>query len=116
MQSPLSIIQCFFIILSFFSIAVKRSFQIPANEGGYGKPLGNKHGNGLTSLCKIKLRKEGIRVVYALVRTEMVRMGEKPSKSRSMSMMKLPFHVPSRFPVAIYQSSNFFFWGLTFNS
>ena len=43
---------------------------LPANEGGYGKPLGNKHGNDLTGLCKIKLVKEGIRVVYALVRTE----------------------------------------------
>lgn len=43
---------------------------LPANEGGYGKPLGNKHGNDLTGLCKIKLVKDGIRVVYALVRTE----------------------------------------------
>lgn len=43
---------------------------LPANEGGYGKPLGNKHGNDLTGLCKIKLVKEGIRVVYALIRTE----------------------------------------------
>ena len=43
---------------------------LPANEGGYGKPLGNKHGNDLTDLCKIKLVKDGIRVVYALVRTE----------------------------------------------
>jgi mRNA interferase RelE/StbE len=43
---------------------------LPANEGGYGKPLGNKHGNDLTGLCKIKLVNEGIRVVYALVRTE----------------------------------------------
>lgn len=43
---------------------------LPVNEGGYGKPLGNKHENDLTGLCKIKLVKEGIRVVYALVRTE----------------------------------------------
>ena len=43
---------------------------LPANEGGYGKPLGNKHGNDLTGLCKIKLVKDGIRVVYALIRTE----------------------------------------------
>ena len=43
---------------------------LPANEGGYGKPLGNKHGSDLTGLCKIKLVKEGIRVVYALIRTE----------------------------------------------
>ena len=43
---------------------------LPANEGGYGKPLGNKHGNDLTGLCKIKRVKDGIRVVYALIRTE----------------------------------------------
>ncbi len=43
---------------------------LPASEGGYGKPLGNKRGNDLTGLCKIKLVREGIRVVYALVRTE----------------------------------------------
>lgn len=43
---------------------------LPASEGGYGKPLGNKHGNDLTGLCKIKLVRDGIRVVYALVRTE----------------------------------------------
>lgn len=43
---------------------------LPASEGGYGKPLGNRHGNNLTGLYKIKLVKEGIRVVYALVRTD----------------------------------------------
>jgi mRNA interferase RelE/StbE len=43
---------------------------LPQNEGGYGKPLGNKHGNNLTGLCKIKLKKLGIRVVYKLIRTE----------------------------------------------
>jgi mRNA interferase RelE/StbE len=43
---------------------------LPISEGGYGKPLGNKLGNDLTGLCKIKLKKEGIRVVYALIRTE----------------------------------------------
>ena len=43
---------------------------LPASEGGYGKPLGNRHGNDLTGLCKIKLLREGIRVVYALIRTE----------------------------------------------
>lgn len=45
---------------------------LPTSEGGYGKPLGNKHGNALTGLCKIKLVREGIRVVYALVRTDVV--------------------------------------------
>lgn len=44
--------------------------RFPANEGGYGKPLGNKHGNNLAGLLKIKLRGAGIRVVYKLIRTE----------------------------------------------
>lgn len=43
---------------------------LPENEGGCGKPLGNRHGNDLTGLCKIKLVKDGIRIVYALIRTE----------------------------------------------
>lgn len=52
--------------------AIKKVSQnpLPVNEGGYGKPLGNKHGKDLTGLCKIKLMKEGIRVVYALICTE----------------------------------------------
>ncbi len=52
--------------------AIKKVSQnpLPVNEGGYGKPLRNKHGKDLTGLCKIKLMKEGIRVVYALIRTE----------------------------------------------
>lgn len=33
---------------------------------GYGKPLGNKHGFDLAGLLKIKLRKDGIRVIYKL--------------------------------------------------
>jgi len=45
---------------------------LPKNEGGYGTPLGNKHGKNLTGLCKIKLLKLGIRVVYKLVRTDSV--------------------------------------------
>ena len=43
---------------------------VPQNEGGYGKPLGHKHGTNLTNLVKIKLKKEGIRIVYKLIRTE----------------------------------------------
>jgi len=43
---------------------------LPQNEGGYGKPLGNKRGRNLTGLCKIVLMKLGIRVVYELIRTE----------------------------------------------
>ena len=43
---------------------------LPQNEGGYGKPLGNKYSNNLTGLLKIKLVKLGIRVVYKLIRTD----------------------------------------------
>ena len=43
---------------------------LPQNEGGYGKPLGHKHGQNLTGYLKIKLRGEGIRIVYKLIRTE----------------------------------------------
>ena len=37
---------------------------LSAEEGGYGKPLGNKSGINLTNLMKIKFRDLGIRVVY----------------------------------------------------
>jgi mRNA interferase RelE/StbE len=43
---------------------------LPKSEGGYGTPLGNKRGSNLTGLCKIKLLKLGIRVVYQLIRTD----------------------------------------------
>ena len=43
---------------------------LPKNEGGFGNPLGNKLGKNLTGLCKIKLLKLGIRVVYQLVRVD----------------------------------------------
>ena len=43
---------------------------LPLQEGGYGKPLGNKGGNDLSGFYKIKLRKQGIRVVYGLKRTQ----------------------------------------------
>ena len=43
---------------------------LPAEEGGFGKPLGHKRGLNLTGYLKVKLRKEGIRIVYTLVRTE----------------------------------------------
>ena len=42
---------------------------LPVNEGGYGKPLGNKQGNDLAGFLKIKLKNAGIRVVYKLVQT-----------------------------------------------
>lgn len=41
---------------------------LPAAQGGYGKPLGNKGGINLTNLFKIKLRQHGIRIVYKLVK------------------------------------------------
>lgn len=43
---------------------------LPQSEGGYGKPLGHKHGLNLTNLLKIKLRGEGIRVIYKLIKRE----------------------------------------------
>lgn len=43
---------------------------LPQNEGGYGKPIGNKRGINLTNLYKIKLKKSGIRVVYQIIRVE----------------------------------------------
>lgn len=52
------------------AITKVRKNPLPANEGGYGKPLGNKNGQNLTGLYKIKLRSSGIRVVYQLIRTE----------------------------------------------
>ena len=47
-----------------------RENPLPQSEGGYGQPLGHKHGTNLTNLLKIKLRGEGIRVVYRLIRTD----------------------------------------------
>ena len=43
---------------------------LPMQEGGYGKPLGNKNGNDLSGLLKIKLKSTGIRVVYKIYKTE----------------------------------------------
>lgn len=42
----------------------------PIQDGGYGKPLGNKNGNNMSGLLKIKLHGIGIRVEYKLIRTE----------------------------------------------
>lgn len=46
------------------------SNPLPFTEGGYGQPLGNEHTSRLTGLYKIKLKKDGICVVYRIVRTE----------------------------------------------
>ena len=43
---------------------------LPIQEGGYGKPLGNKNGNDLSGLLKIKLKSVGIRIVYKIYKTE----------------------------------------------
>ena len=43
---------------------------LPAFQGGYGKPLGNKNEINLTNLLKIKFLDLGIRVVYKLEKTE----------------------------------------------
>lgn len=43
---------------------------LPVQEGGYGKPLGNKNGVNLTNILKIKFRDLGIRVVYKIERME----------------------------------------------
>ncbi len=52
--------------------AIEKVRQNPVSifEGGYGKPLGNKGGNDLTGLLKIKLRSEGIRVVYKIIKID----------------------------------------------
>lgn len=43
---------------------------LPMQEGGYGKPLGNKNGNDLSGFLKIKLKSAGIHIVYKLYKTE----------------------------------------------
>lgn len=43
-----------------------------STEGGYGKPLGNRQNSRLAGYLKIKLLKDGLRVVYGLVRDKEV--------------------------------------------
>lgn len=45
---------------------------VPMQDGGYGKPLGNKGGSNLSNLLKIKFRDLGIRVVYKVEYTETI--------------------------------------------
>ena len=45
---------------------------LPAENGGYGKPLGNKGAQNLTNLLKIKFKNLGVRVVYKVECTETV--------------------------------------------
>ena len=52
--------------------AIKKVLEnpLPQSEGGYGKPLGHKGTSNLTGYLKIKLRDDGIRIVYRLIRVE----------------------------------------------
>ena len=45
---------------------------LPDYEGGYGKPLGKRGDNNLTGFLKIKLKKDGIRVVYKLIKIDKI--------------------------------------------
>lgn len=52
------------------TIAKVQSNPLPSSEGGYGKPLGNKRLSQLSGLMKVKLKSDGIRIVYKLERIE----------------------------------------------
>ena len=41
---------------------------LPAQEGGYGKPLGRRNSRNLTGFQKIKLLRYGIRIVYKAIK------------------------------------------------
>ena len=51
---------------------IKRVSQnpLPQSEGGYGKPLGNKSSSKLAGCLKIKMKSDGLRVVYRLIRED----------------------------------------------
>lgn len=49
---------------------IRKVTQNPGYPDGYGKPLGNFAGSKLAGLYKIKFKKAGLRVVYALQRVE----------------------------------------------
>lgn len=52
--------------------AIDKTLQnpLPRSEGGYGIELGHKGGINLTNCLEIKLRGEGLRVIYKLIHTE----------------------------------------------
>ena len=52
------------------AIAKVQSNPLPSSDGGYGKPLGNKRLSQLSGLMKVKLKSDGIRIVYKLERIE----------------------------------------------
>lgn len=49
--------------------AIRKVLQNPLSkvEGGYGDPLANRDDAQLAGLCKVKLRSDGIRVVYKAI-------------------------------------------------
>ena len=47
-----------------------QSYPIPSYEGGYVKTLVNKRLSQLSGLMKVKLKSDGIRIVYKLERIE----------------------------------------------
>ena len=49
--------------------AIQKVMQNPTADG-YGKPLANLSGSHLHGLYKIKLKKSGIRIIYALIEVE----------------------------------------------
>lgn len=52
------------------AIAKLQQNPLPANEGGYGKPLGNHNNSQLSGLLKVKIKSAGLRIVYGLKRIE----------------------------------------------
>ena len=52
--------------------AIKRTLTnpLPRSQGGYGIELGHKGGINLAKCLEIKLRGEGLRVIYKLIHTE----------------------------------------------
>ena len=52
------------------AIAKVQSNPLPSSEGGYGNPLGTKRLSQLSGLMKVKLKSDGIRIVYKLERIE----------------------------------------------
>lgn len=45
---------------------------LPHTQGGYGIPLGNKHGFNLTGCLEVKLRGQNLRIIYKLEKDKMV--------------------------------------------
>lgn len=45
---------------------------LPRTLGGYGIPLGNKHGFDLKGCCEVKLRGQNLRVIYKLENRKMI--------------------------------------------